>query len=418
MLFWDAGIRNSVATLAPINSALPAAQFLTTTAAGSVNAARGTWGCVIPPLPPTQSSSLCVILYSLPGTVDYPWSVAYSVNFQYYPSAVTTSSGTGVTIVSGSGTRTFTNRFGISFATPVTVDSFLPQNGALIYTGQPSPFDLNGITFQLASPVQLPGGDSLNPVAQLTLTSVNGAIVEAGSALQDALAQAFLSGVPGAVNTTIGASNINTLAANYAQCLAPISFTNGLRAPTQPSSSNGGTRIAYTYTLSDGATYSVTTSMLLTAVSGFGTSRDQLGSPYQTVSGITGNRTYTYLPTGATVTSVVTGLSTAAPFGSNPPDFRFYPYALLSSSPGVYTSNSVPFLDADGLAFTITPAAPALGAAIGFSQTYSTFSVAVTANASSANAIAGSTPFAVMTETPLATAQPLFQLQRQTYLFG
>jgi len=49
---------------------------------------------------------------------------------------------------------------------------------------------------------------------------------------------------------------------------------------------------------------------------------------------------------------------------ANPgPAQHFYPYALLSSAPGVYSQNTAPFLDNDGLSFTFSPGAPLNGQA-------------------------------------------------------
>ena len=71
----------------------------------------------------------------------------------------------------------------------------------------------------------------------------------------DSLGSAFLSSVPGFLNVTIGASNINSLAAKYSTCQAPITFTNGLRrAHTAQQRSTAPCASAYTYTgQSDGA---------------------------------------------------------------------------------------------------------------------------------------------------------------------
>jgi hypothetical protein len=86
--------------------------------------------------------------------------------------------------------------------------------------------------------------------------------------------------------------------------------------------------------------------------------KDQLGNPYQVVSNISGRSMYRYLPTGQTLTSNVTGISSTA---NGVVDQRFYPYALLSAAPGVYTPSSAPFFDADGVGFSFSPAAPING---------------------------------------------------------
>jgi hypothetical protein len=86
-----------------------------------------------------------------------------------------------------------------------------------------------------------------------------------------------------------------------------------------------------------------------------------LGNPYQTVVDIAGTRIYTYLPTGAQVISNITGLLEPPYEQAIFPDQRFYPYSLLASAPGVYTANTAPFLDADGLGYTFAPGAPSNG---------------------------------------------------------
>jgi hypothetical protein len=201
-----------------------------------------------------------------------------------------------------------------------------------------------------------------------------GVVVHLGFSLIDGLGQAFLFSVPGFKNVTIGASNINSLAANYTACQAPISFTNGLRAPTQPSSSNGPVRFSYSYSISDGATYRMVGNLTFTTVSAFANSHDLLANPYQIVTKDTGTRTYTYLPTSTQLTSTVHGLNQLASVLAKQ---RFYPYTLLSA-PGVYTINSVPFFDADGLEFAVTPSIPVNGNAPGVGSQYTATTLSVT----------------------------------------
>ena len=91
-----------------------------------------------------------------------------------------------------------------------------------------------------------------------------------------------------------------------------LSVTNGLRAPTQPSVSNGALVFRYSYQISDGATYIVSGNLTVSTSSQFATNIDPLGNPYQIVTNVTGTRTYTHIPTGSQITSTVTGLSKAA----------------------------------------------------------------------------------------------------------
>ena len=136
--------------------------------------------------------------------------------------------------------------------------------------------------------------------------------------------------------------------------------------------SNGGTRLSYSYFISDGATYSVSTNLTITTLSAFATTVDTLGNPYQTVTGVTGTRRYTFLPTGATVVSTVSGLSTLP---SSAPDQRFYPYSLLASGPGVYTTFTAPLLDSNGIGFTVSPVIPVNGVAPGTGTQYNSTSI-------------------------------------------
>ena len=307
-----------------------------------------------------QSASLCIIQYALPGNVDYPWSLATSVQVVYNPIFITTAQGTAVTIMNGTGSRTYTNRFGNSFTTSLALAAAAsnPANN-LLYVGDSVPVDAHGISWNLSSAVQLPGGNPFLPSSLVTVVNSSGAVVENGSSRVDASGMSILASIPGFKNTNIGASNLNALAVNYTACQAPITFTNGLLPPTQPSTSNGGTQPRFSYFISDGMTYSVSTNLTLTTSSAFATTTDQLGNPYQTVMNITGIRTYTYLQTRATITSLVTGL-----YPSSTPQ-RFYPYALLSSSPGIYTTSSTPFFDSTGVQFSLSNTVPLNGAAPG-----------------------------------------------------
>ena len=269
----------------------------------------------IAPMPTTASASLCALFYSLPGDVDYPWSVATQLTFQYSTTPVTNGFGTAVQVLSGSGTRTYTNRFGQTLTRGVTVAAAGTAGASnLIYLHSAVPWDAAGLLLNLSSPVQLPGRGPSVLYSSVALFNASGAIGEGASSRVDFLGEAFLSNVPGFTNITIGASNINSLAPSYATCQAPLTFTNGLRAPTQPSASNGALRFLYSYSVSDGLTYKVQATLQVTASSAFATTVDQLGSPYQTVTGVSGYRLYTYLPTGQTVNSTVTGLSSAAAY--------------------------------------------------------------------------------------------------------
>ena len=348
----------------------------------------------IPSLVGPQNGSLCMMMYGLPGTIDYPWSLATSVQFVYDPTYVKTSHGTAVSINSGTGTRTFTNRFGVSSITTLNLSS---SSTNLLFLGSSNPVDSKGMTWNLSSPVQLPGGGSSRFSSTTTVYNSGDVFIEGTSSRVDGTGEVFVSSVPGFINTIISASNINSLAVLYPTCQAPITFTNGLSQPTQPSASNGATHFFYSYVISDGSTYSVQTDLSITTTSAFATTQDSLGNPYQSVSNITGTRTYTFLPNGAVLTSRVSFAQVQS---------SFYPYALIASSPGVYTSNTAPYLDGAGLTFAVTPSVPSNGVAIGTGAQYSTVTVGI---ASYNNTVTQ------LNEANFVN-KPLMALQQQSYV--
>ena len=344
---------------------------LQVTVASSQTTATTSFSSLSLSIPTVQSASLCVLMYGLPGNVDYPWSSAVQLQVVYNSTVLSSSSGKAVSIINGTGLRTFTNRFGVSMSTSLTLSSCAINS---LYIDNPYPVDSVGLTLNLSSPVQLPGVGPSSLFSTFSLhNTTSGAVVEGDASSIDSQGEAYLSSIPGFLSVTIGASNVNSLAALYATCQAPITFTNGLRPPTQPSVSNGALHFTYSYTLSDGVSYVVQTNLSITTTSAFATTQDQLGNPYQTIQNITGTRHYTYLPTSASLISHVT-FTAPANFTQ-----RFYPYALLSSAPGVYSVNTAPYLDAEGLTFSISPASPANGLAPGAGVQQSSVSVHVVA---------------------------------------
>ena len=361
--------------------------------------------CQSLPATPTAVASLCILAYGLPGTLDFPFSVATSLTFVYDTSVVDGGdAGDSVQLLNGTGTRVYTNRFGETFTTQLTLTPSTDPGLNLLYINYSLPVNEDGIAFTTSVPVQLPGTGPTQPTSVISLvSSPEGGVIEYGGGRVDPIGQAYLSTLPCFLQRTIPASNVNNIAVKYATCQAPITFSNGLRPPTQPSYYNGAQSIRYSYTISDDDSYIVQTDLVLTLSSAFATSRDQLGNPYQTVVNATGTRVYTYLNTSNTITSVVTGLSSAQ---SGVPSQRFYPYALLSSAPGVYTINTAPFLDGDGIAFHIDPSAPLDGNEPYVSVHYSAVRVLL------ATPPSGGDP--VVTEAD-ATAPPLLSYQHQTY---
>ena len=382
------------------------------TATTQLQSALQTLGPLTLTLPsyPVLSSSLCILTYSLPGTVDYPWSSALQLNFFYDSNPLITTAGIAVALLNGTGLRSFTNRFGVTSSSSFTLAlQGSLQSQQLLYLTGVAPVDAQGLTLKLSSPVQLPGSSPSSLTSLLQVYAVGGVVQQGSSALADGSGQVFLSTVPYFSNVTIAASNLNALAVSYSTCQALISFTNGLRSPTQPSSSNGGLHVSYSYTLSDGLTYSVQANLSITTASAFATLQDLLGNPYQQVIAVTGSRRYTHWATNATLVSTVTGMSPAL---SPPyPSQRFYPYALQSSAPGVYpSSRTAPFLDATGIGFILSPPAPRNGLPPGTGQLYNATAIAL---------VPVGTP---ATQTVLSesyyTVLPVLAMQQQLYAFS
>jgi len=128
-----------------------------------------------------------------------------------------------------------------------------------------------------------------------------------------------------------------------------------------------------------------------------------LGNPYQSIIGINGTRVYTYMTTGSVLTSTVSSLA------SSTGDQRFYPYALLSASPGVYSLSTTPLIDHDGLSFTVSPAVPSLGLPNAAIPSYSVVTVYFGGGSPTQS------PF--LTEVNIGTNSPVVSLQQQTYSF-
>ena len=321
-------------------------------------------------IPPLATAQLCFMTYSLPYTVDYPWSTALSLTVQYNPALALGPQGLAYQIASGNGTRTFTNRFGAQSSVNVSVAGTPNPYGVphpfnnLVYLAG-SPVDAQGLLLSTSAFIHQPGSGPVGTVNALFVEYIAGAVREYRSFSADPAGQVWQATIPGYTNNLgIGASNVNALAVNATACQAPITFINGLRPPTQPSTSNGATRFYYNYQVSDGATYSVQTNLTIGA-SSFAATADALGNPYQSITTITGTRTYTYLPTGQVQVYNVTSKSIAAVATGDgvdtTPSQRFYPYSLLAATPGVYTQNTAPFIDNAGIEFMISPGAPPNG---------------------------------------------------------
>ena len=386
---------NAMAAAVQSTSAVPSAQSSSTATSGPSS---------------YPSAQLCLISYGLPGTLDYPWSTASLLHFNYDPTPVTNAFGQAVSLLSGSGSRTFINRFGTATSTPFTLRT---QSGpSYLYLNSATPVDQTGLTLTLANAIALPGVSSRLTQTSLRVFNLGGDVVEAfGLATElriDGASQAYTSTLPGFVNTSVAASNLNSLSVNAAACQAPLTFTNGLRVFVQPASSNGAGKYAHSYSITDGALYSITTNLTLTASSGFATAADTLGNPYQPLVNIVGTRTYTYLPTGSSLTSTVSFNASLSLVG----DQRFFPYSYINAIPGVYTPSTTPFVDGAGLQFFVSPAVPQVGQPLTSTALFSSVVVAVQGSESGVglteSTVAASAATAVSPVTP-----PVYTLQQQ-----
>ena len=325
------------------------------------------------------------------------------MQFGYLPTPFSNAYGRAVQLVSGGGTRVYTNRFGNTVTTRILLSAFLGSN--LLYLNSTLPVDSSGISYAPGvevGVVQVPGQPPLDGYFGLAIQNVSGYVAESSASRIDNMGSAVLSNVAGFRNLTIGASNVNSLAANYGACQAPLTFTNGLRSPTQPSASNGAVRFQYSYFISDGATYSVLANLTLTAASAFATLQDSLGNPYQQLTNITGTRLYTHLPTGRQLLSTITKIYASNSYYGG--DQRWYPYTLLASAPGVYTMNTAPFLDSIGIGYVLSSPAPFDGLPVGSSSTVSFVQLTQTTTLTSSYLIERS-----------AVTPPMPGLQQQTY---
>ena len=312
----------------------------------------------------SSTGTLCILMYSLPGNVDFPFSIAYNLPLTYDPIPTITTNSTYFNIsFLANGTRSYTNRFGVTTSTTVSV----LRSSPVLYSGAvPLPY----VDLTVATPFQVPGYGQLITIAEPSLLGSSSVYEEGWSAhglaltgVLDPSAQAYLSSIPGFVNSTIPASNVNSLAVDYVRCRAPITFSNGLRAPVQPSASNSAQRYLYSYAISDGVSYSLAANLTLTMSSTF-TASDPLGNPYQQVVDVGGTRSLVNLSSGETTVQNVIGLAnkTIIYNGLPPSNNTFYPFSFLASAPGVYSMNTAPFWDRGGLIYAVEgpPSSPAL----------------------------------------------------------
>ena len=269
-----------------------------------------------------------------------------------------------------------------------------PDN--LLYLNSTFPVDALGLMWQFESPIQLPG---LGPNADVTSINIYynaspQSVVEGRSERIDPSSTAFVSNVPGFNNITFPLDSNNIGQVLYSACQAPIIGDNGEVAPVEPRVANSAKVFDYSYSVGDDAHYTVQVDLTLTASTAFANSRDMLGDVYQTIVNVTGVRNYTHLPSGCQVISAVSGLS----FALNPSaSQRWYTFAFLVGNPYYVTMDTAPFLDSEGLEYSVSPPVPANGDSAGCSGAlYGAVNVAwVTTQAGSVLTEGGASPSAV-----------------------
>ena len=121
-----------------------------------------------------------------------------SPDFYYHPSPVSTASGMVMLLINGTGSRGFTNRFGTSTTTPLTISpAGTDLANKLLYLSGTPPVDQAGVVWNLTSPVGLPGqGPSTLSSYVGQYRDPTGVEGEAGASLFDGTGQAFSSTVP------------------------------------------------------------------------------------------------------------------------------------------------------------------------------------------------------------------------------
>jgi len=358
---------------------------------------------------PYPTGGVCYIFYGAPGTIDYPWSVTVSLNLLYDPTVQSNANGQYYNILSGDARYTFTNKSGI----PTELSVQQMAGSQPLYINSALPVDSAGTSFLVAprtrafQSFQLPGVGPKQSFGYIMLTNSTAGqsapYVQLGSAFTiDTASQAWVSSIPGFVSRTIGPASLNAAAVDYTNCVANVTVNRAAAVTSAPA--NTATQFSYSYSISDGATYSVNTTLAITTTATPQLYVDQLGNSYQNITSVSGTRVYTHLPTGATVISAVTGLSN----GAGTPSQRWYPFAYLQSAPGVYSTSTAPYLDGEGIGFTISPAAPVNGNAPGAGAQNSIINVRVAAP--------NTVSYATLTELSYVTA-PLSNQQQQTYTF-
>ena len=305
-------------------------------------AVRAVLACVVLALSASLSAAqstadICVIFFSLPGNVEYPWTTATKLSVTY-----NNATANSVTLLTGSGTRTYTNKYGQSITTAITLngpnvdkaDNLFYLNGKVV--------DTDGFSYNLATPTQFPGHGPLAPMTTARIsTDSTGVIVEQNSFIIDNTSISITSSVPGfTAISPVGCPFVNPNCGHFdtSACTSTIDSGNGgILPPTSTTLVRANrTSYGYSYFLGDGATYSVSASLTLAINQSLGFRTTQLGDYYLTVDAITGTRTYDF-PLGTVLTqSVASGVSQSAYANA---DQSLYPFAYVQQT-NVYPSAS------------------------------------------------------------------------------
>ena len=297
------------------------------------------------------------LLRCAPNTLDYPCLIQVSgtatvnATVGYSGTLSETINGTQTrftavpyyNMVAFSGTRNFTNRFGQSYVNPIQLSGTTSRaTTTQLYLNAPY-ISNQGFAFVNNATVQFYGGliatewyVSNNPYASETVVYQG-----AGNSLANDYTMTLVcSTAPGFVVAPYNASDDAPTTFNtMAPCTNP-SFSR-VAAPTLPAV-GAIAGFTFTYGVTDGTSYSV--SVVSTLYTDGTINYDQLGSPYYNVIQMTGSRTYTYIPTGATSTVNITSLMAPNIIASSN-------LAYITNNNRLYTQ--YPYLDRFGIAYTL-----------------------------------------------------------------
>ena len=335
----------------------------------------------IAPQPTYQLVQWCYVLYGLNGTLDYPWSSVLTATILIDNSTVLATnasyalpSGTSTVpyypTIGAVGYRNFTNRYGVSTITSLTLNA-LGEDRDSNQLWLTSPY-ASSLSWHLNTTIQTPGGLPatdlsvyLNPYP-IEGTAYGFGVGTGTNALNnDPSRTLFASTAPNFAPSTY--SNVPLTAINattvglvqgtqggFSQCVASFAVQTA-SAPA------AGIRVyQFTYTLQGGnatSTLAYTASAALQLTTDGSVQRDALGNYYFNVAAISGQRNMTWLATGATTTSTVSAL---LPICSGP---------SVSNIDSVYCNNNrlyqqYPYIDRLGLAWEFSALAPQPGSVV------------------------------------------------------